>query len=125
MEALTLLTSDKMEWLDFPGHAGVQFTLIEGDMKTAGPYIARFKFPANCKMVPHFHPDPVVERETIISGALYLGFGDDFDDTKGVALTAGAVAVIPPETHHYAWTKEETVIQVHGIGPWIRIPVEK
>ena len=120
----TLLTADKMKWVDFPAYQGVQVIVIEGDMSKPGPFIARFKFPANIDLVPHFHPHPMVERETIISGALYVGFGEEFDNTKGVALTAGAVGIIPSDTPHYAWTREETVIQVHGIGPWKRIPIE-
>jgi hypothetical protein len=23
-----------------------------------------------------------------------------------------------PKPHHVAWTNEETVVQVHGVGPW-------
>jgi hypothetical protein len=26
------------------------------------------------------------------------------------------VAVIPPNTNHFSWTSEETVVQIHGIG---------
>jgi hypothetical protein len=23
-----------------------------------------------------------------------------------------------PNTRHFAWTKEETVVQLNGVGPW-------
>jgi hypothetical protein len=23
-----------------------------------------------------------------------------------------------PKMNHFAWTKEETILQVHGVGPW-------
>jgi len=23
-----------------------------------------------------------------------------------------------PKTAHFAWNKEETIVQVHGVGPW-------
>jgi len=36
---------------------------------------------------------------------------------KGDALPAGSFMVMPAGTRHYAWTKEETVIQIHGVGP--------
>jgi len=25
---------------------------------------------------------------------------------------------MPAKMHHFAWTKEETVLQVHAAGPW-------
>jgi hypothetical protein len=30
----------------------------------------------------------------------------------------GGFAVMPIEYVHYAFTTEETIIQLHGIGPW-------
>lgn len=47
-----------------------------------------------------------------------MGAGDKVDPSKTKALTAGSVAVMPPKTAHFAWNKEETVVQVHGVGPW-------
>ena len=28
------------------------------------------------------------------------------------------VSIMDPKTNHFAWTKEETIVQVHGVGPW-------
>jgi hypothetical protein len=25
---------------------------------------------------------------------------------------------MPPSMHHFGWFSEETVVQLHGIGPW-------
>jgi quercetin dioxygenase-like cupin family protein len=121
--AAIMVKPEQLVWREYPDHPGVQYANIEGDMSSAGEFITRVKFPANCRMSAHRHPR--AERETIISGALYLGFGDRLDDQAGVAMTAGSVVVIPPETNHYAWTREETVVQVHGSGPWVRIGIEK
>lgn len=44
--------------------------------------------------------------------------GDVLDTTQGKALPAGSFALIPAETHHVAWTTEETVSQLHGVGSW-------
>jgi len=33
-------------------------------------------------------------------------------------MTTGAFAVMPAAMRHYAWTDEESVLQLHGIGPW-------
>jgi hypothetical protein len=29
----------------------------------------------------------------------------------------GSTVIIQPKTNHFLWTSEETVIQVHGVGP--------
>ena len=76
----------------------------------------RLKFPANYKVPPHWHPG--IEHITIISGTLHMGIGDVFDQTKTRALTPGGVAIMQPRTHHFVWTSEETIGQVHSIGPW-------
>ena len=44
--------------------------------------------------------------------------GDKLDPSKTTALAAGSVAIMQPMTAHFAWTNEETVVQVHGVGPW-------
>lgn len=40
------------------------------------------------------------------------------DPSKTKPLAAGSVAIMQPKTHHFAWTKEETIVQIHGVGPW-------
>ena len=40
-------------------------------------------------------------------------------------LPAGAFGVIPAGMHHYAKANGETVLQLHGIGPWRLIYVNK
>jgi hypothetical protein len=35
-----------------------------------------------------------------------------------VALTPGSFATFQPGHSMFAYTKEETVIQIHGVGPW-------
>ncbi|MCA1559676.1 MAG: hypothetical protein LC753_02615 [Acidobacteria bacterium] len=33
--------------------------------------------------------------------------------------TAGTFGFWPAEMRHFAWTKGDTVLQLHGIGPWM------
>jgi hypothetical protein len=47
-----------------------------------------------------------------------LGVGDKLDPKKTTPLTAGSIAIIQPKTSHFAWTNEETVVQLNGVGPW-------
>jgi len=74
------------------------------------------KFPANFKVPPHWHP--AIERVTVLSGTLHLGTGDTFDQAKAKALPAGSISIMEPKMHHFAWTGEETVVQLSGMGPW-------
>jgi len=106
----------ELTWTDLPSLPGVKIAVIEGPLNQAGPIMFRLKFPANYKVAPHFHPG--IEHVTVISGTLNMGIGDKFDNAKTRALTAGSVAIMPPQTHHFVWTSEETVGQVHSTGPW-------
>lgn len=76
----------------------------------------RAQMPAGYKIPPHTHP--TAEHITVISGALHLGGGDKFDEAVGQELVAGSYAVMPAGMKHYAWSPGETIIQVHGMGPF-------
>lgn len=106
----------ELTWSDLPALPGVKIAVIEGPLTEAVPIMFRLKFPANYKVPPHWHPG--IEHVTIISGTLNMGMGDVFDMTKTRALTPGSVAIMPPGTRHFVWTSEETIGQVHSIGPW-------
>ncbi len=58
------------------------------------------------------------ERVTVISGTFHVGLGEKFDDTKARALPAGGFFSFPPKSAHFAFVKEETVVQLSTIGPW-------
>jgi hypothetical protein len=55
---------------------------------------------------------------TVLSGTFHLGMGEKFEQAKAQPLPTGAVAIMPPGMAHFAWTSAETVVQVHGTGPW-------
>ena len=55
---------------------------------------------------------------TIISGKFHIGMGDKLDKQKGVELRAGGFGEAPAHMNHYAWVTGETVVQVHGQGPF-------
>lgn len=94
---------------------GAQMAVLSGDPKGEGLYTIRLKFPAGYRIQPHSHPRN--KNITVISGSLYLGFGETFLKEESTKLTAGSYAFEPAGMNHYAWTDEETVIQIHGRGP--------
>lgn len=106
-----------LKWTDVPSlPKGAKAALLEGPMNEPGPFMIRIKFPANYKVPPHWHNN--IEHITIISGTLNMGIGDKFDQKKTHALRAGHASIMQPKLNHFVWTKEETIAQVHGMGPW-------
>ena len=94
---------------------GAMMAVIEGSFATPGPFTVRLKFPANYRIPAHWHPVKVTV--TVISGTFHMGLGDELDTTKGKTLPAGSVFEMPAKIHHFGWTREETIIQEHGVGP--------
>ena len=112
-----MVTPDELKWTDVPSlPAGAKLVVIEGPLSEAVPFTLRLKLPANYEIPAHWHP--AIEHVTVISGTFDMGVGDKLDRSKTKALAAGSVAIMQPKTNHFAWTKEETIIQVHGVGPW-------
>lgn len=95
---------------------GAQAAILEGDPRQPGEFTLRLKFPAGYKIPPHSHP--AVEHVTVLSGEANFGMGDKWDESKGTKLSAGDFIYMQPGQKHFAWTKVETVIQLHGQGPW-------
>lgn len=113
----TMVTPGEIEWTEVPSlPAGAKLAAIEGVLTEAAPFTFRLKLPANFQIPAHWHP--AIEHVTVISGTFHMGTGDKLDKAKTRPLPAGSVAIIQPKLHHYGWTDEETVIQLHGVGPW-------
>lgn len=113
----TMVAPDEMKWTDVPSlPPGAKLALLEGPLSEAVPFTFRLKFPANYQIPAHWHP--AIEHVTVISGTFNMGTGDKLDSAKTMALSAGGVAIMQPKTNHFGWTKDETIVQVHGVGPW-------
>ncbi len=95
---------------------GARLAVLEGDPTQAGPFTMRLLVPAGYRIPPHFHP--VTEHVTVVRGTFQVGMGDRFDPAKLSDLPAGSFAALSPGTRHFAQAKVETVIQLHGVGPW-------
>lgn len=115
--AHTLVTPGDLKWTDVPSlPPGAKIAVIEGPMNESVPFTVRLKLPANYRIPPHWHP--ATERVTVLSGTANFGMGDKFDPAKTTALSPGSVIIMQPQTRHFVQTKEETVVQLHGTGPW-------
>jgi quercetin dioxygenase-like cupin family protein len=116
-DAHIMARPDELKWSDVPSlPAGAKLAVIEGPLNEAVPFTFRLKFPANYQIPAHWHP--ATERVTVLSGTFNIGMGDKLDPTKTTALGAGSIVIMQPGTRHFAWTKEETLVQLNGTGPW-------
>ena len=93
-----------------------RIAVIEGPLNEAVPVTFRLKLPANYEIPAHWHSG--VEHVTVISGTLNMGTGEKLERSSSHALTTGSVGIMQPKTNHFAWTSVETIVQVHGTGPW-------
>lgn len=113
-----LVTPGEINWQDGPASLprGAQIVVLEGDPSMEGPFTMRLKMPDGYRIPPHTHPK--TERVTVLSGTFRVGMGDKFDATALRALPTGSVGIIPVGMRHFAQAEGETVIQLHGTGPW-------
>jgi quercetin dioxygenase-like cupin family protein len=115
------LTPDELKRA--PTQTGNQQAIIAGDPQKTGMYAYRTKFAANFRNQPHYHPDERIV--TIVSGTLYVGYGEQFDESKLRALPAGSIFTEPAKQPHFVWAKDgEVIIQVIGYGPSATTPVQ-
>ena len=120
------MRSGALQWgpLDLPGFVpGMKVAVLSGDPFKEGPYTIRLQFPAGYAFPAHWHPN--VENLTVISGTLKLGMGDKTDAAKLQTYAPGDFLYIPPEHPHFGGAEGETVIQLHGPGPFGVTVVEK
>ena len=114
-----MVTPEDLRWEECSAvlPPGARCATVEGDRSAPNVlFTYRLKMPDNYKIAPHFHPAD--EHLTVLSGTFNMGLGDKLDTKTTKAMTAGSFMVMPKGAHHFAWTKGETIIQVHAIGPW-------
>ena len=113
-----VMQESDLKWMDAPAvfPAGAKMAVLDGDPGKAGLFTVRLKVPDGYKVAPHWHPTS--ENLTVISGTFNLGVGDKMEESKTTAMTAGAFGSMPAKMHHYAWTKGETEVQIHAMGPF-------
>jgi quercetin dioxygenase-like cupin family protein len=115
---MRLYSPTAIEWIAGPTALplGAKMAVLEGDPTKEGPFVVRFQFPDGYHIPPHTHPK--TERVTVISGILYLATGEALDRASAKRLSAGSFGYWPAGMKHTAWSEGETVIQLHGVGPW-------
>ena len=95
---------------------GAAMVVLEGDPAKEGVFTMRLKMPDGFVVSPHWHTQ--IEHVTVISGTLHFGMGEKFDRAKTQPMPAGSFGFWPIGMRHFAYTEGETVLQLHGRGPW-------
>ena len=93
------------------------FAVVSGDPNAAGGlYVLRIRCTDGTKVPPHWHPED--ENVTVMKGALLVGMGETYDETKLQTMNFGNFTTVPKEMRHFAFCKGDTIVQVHGVGPF-------
>jgi len=116
-EGHIMVTPDELEWGDVASMAPpAQIAVIEGDLGSPEPFTIRLRMPDGYEVHPHVHPE--YERVTVLSGTFRFAHGEEFDRDATMALPTGSVAIMAPGEPMFGYTEGETIIQLHGTGPW-------
>ena len=110
----SVVMPEQLKWQDL-GH-GFQFAVVSGDPSKAGPFVLRIRG-NGAAVPPHWHPSD--EYLTVLQGTFLVGDGDKFDEKALHAVPAGGYVLVPKLMHHFAKHQGDTIVQVHGMGPFV------
>jgi quercetin dioxygenase-like cupin family protein len=113
-----MVSPDEVGWTAGPASIppGAEVAVLYGNPGKDGLFALRLRLPEGYHLPPHHHPKP--EVVTVISGTFHLGMGEKAERDATVPLKAGSFFAFEPGMVHYAFTEEETVIQLNSTGPW-------
>ena len=96
---------------------------VAGDMDKPGlPFVIRIHHDPGYVVLPHTHPED--ENITVLKGSWSLGMGPRVKMSELKPMELGAFGFVPKNMEHFGYAKVETVLQVHGIGPFVNVPVD-
>jgi anti-sigma factor ChrR (cupin superfamily) len=112
-----IFSPDKIEWSHGPKSLplGAKMATLEGDMTKDGPFVVRLKLPDGYTVPTHTHPK--TERLTVISGTFNIIMFDQPTELPR-RMPAGSFGYWAAGMKHKVWAKGETIVQLHGMGPW-------
>ena len=113
--AAVTITPDAVKWN--PLLPGIQISALAGDSSKPGPYTMRLKFADGARVAPHWHPED--ESVTVIQGTFLAGMGEKYDAASLHEFPTGSFILMPKQMRHFAAARGETIVQLHGNGPFV------
>jgi hypothetical protein len=96
---------------------GCDLAPVSGDSSVEGAtFVLRIRCADGIKVPAHWHPTD--ENLTVMKGTFLVGMGEAFDESKLQTMNVGNFAMMPKEMRHFALCKGETIVQIHGAGPF-------
>ena len=94
-----------------------RFVTVSGDPTKPGAlYVIRIHSEAGYIIMPHTHPED--EHITVLQGTWELGMGERFNRKALETMEMGGYGLVGKKMAHFAFSKTDAVVQVHGIGPF-------
>jgi anti-sigma factor ChrR (cupin superfamily) len=113
--AAVTISPDAVKWN--PLMPGIQIAALAGDSSKPGPYTVRLKFADGTRVAPHWHPED--ENVTVLQGTFLAGMGEKYDASALHEFPTGSFILMPKEMRHFATARGETIVQLHGNGPFV------
>jgi hypothetical protein len=114
-EAHKIVHFGDLKWT--PIMKGCDLAPVSGDPNAEGaPFVLRLRCVDGAKIPAHWHPTD--ENVTVLKGAFLVGMGESFDESKLQTMNVGNFIALPKEMRHFGMCKGETIVQVHGTGPF-------
>jgi hypothetical protein len=110
-----IVRSGDLKWS--PIIKGCDLAPVSGDPAADGtPFVLRLRCADGSKIPAHWHPTE--ENVTVLKGTFLVGMGEKYDESKVMTMNAGNFISMPKEMRHFGLCKGETIVQVHGMGPF-------
>ncbi|MEM8534676.1 MAG: cupin domain-containing protein [Chloroflexota bacterium] len=109
-EAIGVIVDD-LEWRANPDISGVESAVVVGDSSQSELYVLFGKLEQDTEFPAHTHPDARIT--TVLSGTMYYGIGEQFEESELTAYPVGSVVYTP----HFMWARDgATLTQEAGYG---------
>jgi len=117
------LSPDNVKWEKMPDGTGRETATLFGDRYKHDMFGLLVRWPPHTRAKAHSHP--ILRYVMVLSGTLYMGYGDRFDAARLEKRSPNTLVTEPSGVAHFAETREEgATLYFVGIGPDRTDPVE-